>query len=59
MTLLIHETPLSSRPHEHWAHFRFSVIGSLLAPPTHLGQLQTVLLGILMLPVIGADFCHH
>jgi hypothetical protein len=31
----------------------------LLAAPTDRGQLQTVLLGILMLPVIGADFCHH
>jgi putative transposase len=28
------------RPHEHWAHFRFSVIGPLLAAPPSAGQLQ-------------------
>jgi len=29
-----------SRPHERWAHFRFSVIGTLLAAPPARGQLQ-------------------
>lgn len=28
------------RPHERWAHFRFSVIGPLLAAPPFSGQLQ-------------------
>lgn len=28
------------RPHERWAHFRFSVIGPLLAAPPSAGQLQ-------------------
>jgi putative transposase len=32
-----HET---NRPHERWAHFRFSVIGPLLAAPPERGQLQ-------------------
>ena len=32
--------PPSSRPHERWAHFRFSVIGALLAAPPARGQLQ-------------------
>ena len=32
-------SPLS-RPHERWAHFRFSVIGPLLAAPPAAGQLQ-------------------
>jgi transposase InsO family protein len=30
----------SSRSHERWAHFRFSVIGALLAAPPTRGQLQ-------------------
>jgi len=30
----------SSRSHERWAHFRFSVIGALLAAPPPRGQLQ-------------------
>ena len=30
----------SSRSHERWAHFRFSVIGALLAAPPDRGQLQ-------------------
>ncbi len=30
----------ASRPHERWAHFRFSVIGTLLAAPPARGQLQ-------------------
>lgn len=32
--------PQSSRSHERWAHFRFSVIGPLLAAPPQRGQLQ-------------------
>ncbi len=32
--------PQSSRSHERWAHFRFSVIGPLLAAPPARGQLQ-------------------
>src|SRR5215217_1979389 len=28
------------RPHERWAHFRFSVIGLLLAAPAARGELQ-------------------
>jgi len=32
--------PQSSRSHERWAHFRFSVIGALLAAPPDRGQLQ-------------------
>jgi len=35
--------PQSSRSHERWAHFRFSVIGSLLAAPPARGQLQVQL----------------
>ena len=31
------------RPHERWAHFRFSVIGPLLAAPPPRGQLQAQL----------------
>ena len=34
------ETSSNSRPHERWAHFRFSVIGPLLAAPPDRGQLQ-------------------
>lgn len=30
----------SSRSHERWAHFRFSVIGRLLAAPAERGELQ-------------------
>jgi hypothetical protein len=37
------ETSSSSRPHERWAHFRFSVIGPLLAAPPERGQLQAQL----------------
>jgi putative transposase len=36
-------TSSTSRSHERWAHFRFSVIGSLLAAPAARGQLQTQL----------------
>ena len=32
--------PQSLRSHERWAHFRFSVIGRLLAAPPERGQLQ-------------------
>ena len=32
--------PPTSRPHERWAHFRFSVIGPLLAAPPARGELQ-------------------
>jgi putative transposase len=32
--------PSDSRSHERWAHFRFSVIGPLLAAPPAKGQLQ-------------------
>ena len=32
--------PLLPRPHQRWAHFRFSVIGPLLAAPPPRGQLQ-------------------
>lgn len=38
--------PPSSRSHERWAHFRFSVIGSLLAAPPSRGQLQVQLEGL-------------
>jgi putative transposase len=38
--------PQSSRPHERWAHFRFSVIGPLLAAPPKRGQLQRQLEGL-------------
>ena len=34
------ETSSNPRPHERWAHFRFSVIGPLLAAPPDRGQLQ-------------------
>ena len=34
------EIPSATRPHERWAHFRFSVIGPLLAAPPERGQLQ-------------------
>src|SRR6266536_1973177 len=33
----------SPRSHERWAHFRFSVIGALLAAPPPRGQLQSQL----------------
>ncbi len=39
MNPMSHE-PLLPRPHEQWAHFRFSVIGPLLAAPPPRGQLQ-------------------
>lgn len=31
---------LNLRPHQRWAHFRFSVIGALLAAPPERGQLR-------------------
>ena len=34
------ETSSNSRPHERWAHLRFSVVGPLLAAPPPRGQLQ-------------------
>src|ERR1039457_2399051 len=34
------ETSSTSRSHERWAHFRFSVIGPLLAAPASRGELQ-------------------
>jgi hypothetical protein len=34
------EPTLSPRPHQRWAHFRFSVIGPLLAAPPAPGELQ-------------------
>ena len=34
------QDPQSCRSHERWAHFRFSVIGPLLAAPPDRGQLQ-------------------
>ena len=37
------ETSSYSRSHERWAHFRFSVIGPLLAAPPSRGQLQAQL----------------
>ena len=37
------ETSSTSRPHERWAHFRFSVIGALLAAPAPRGELQSQL----------------
>src|SRR5881296_1972831 len=37
------ETSSTSRFHERWAHFRFSVIGPLLAAPPARGQLQVQL----------------
>jgi transposase InsO family protein len=36
-------TSSTSRSHERWAHFRFSVIGPLLAAPPSRGQLQAQL----------------
>ena len=39
----MNETSSNSRPHERWAHFRFSVIGPLLAAPPSHGQLQAQL----------------
>jgi transposase InsO family protein len=36
----MNETSQNARPHERWAHFRFSVIGPLLAAPPARGQLQ-------------------
>jgi transposase InsO family protein len=36
-------TSPTSRSHERWAHFRFSVIGPLLAAPPSRGQLQSQL----------------
>ena len=37
------ETSSTARSHERWAHFRFSVIGPLLAAPPAPGQLQAQL----------------
>ena len=37
------ETLSNLRPHERWAHFRFSVVGPLLAAPPERGQLQAQL----------------
>lgn len=34
------EEPQNLRSHERWAHFRFSVIGPLLAAPPARGELQ-------------------
>jgi hypothetical protein len=34
------EPPQTDRSHERWAHFRFSVIGPLLAAPPARGELQ-------------------
>src|SRR5579862_5577948 len=39
----MNETSSNPRSHERWAHFRFSVIGPLLAAPPSRGQLQTQL----------------
>jgi hypothetical protein len=39
----VKETSSILRPHERWAHFRFSVIGPLLAAPPSRGQLQAQL----------------
>jgi putative transposase len=36
----VEKEPQSFRTHERWAHFRFSVIGPLLAAPPQRGQLQ-------------------
>jgi len=36
----VNDTSWTTRPHERWAHFRFSVIGPLLAAPPERGQLQ-------------------
>ena len=40
---LVNSTSSTLRPHERWAHFRFSVIGPLLAAPPDRGQLRTQL----------------
>jgi hypothetical protein len=40
MTHPVKETSPEARPHERWAHFRFSVIGPLLAAPPGRGELQ-------------------
>jgi transposase InsO family protein len=39
----VEKEPQGSRPIERWAHFRFSVIGPLLAAPAQRGQLQAQL----------------
>ena len=39
----MNQTSSATRPHERWAHFRFSVIGPLLAAPPGRGQLQAQL----------------
>jgi len=39
----VKDTSSILRPHERWAHFRFSVIGPLLAAPPSRGQLQAQL----------------
>jgi len=39
----MNQTSSTARSHERWAHFRFSVIGPLLAAPPSRGQLQTQL----------------
>ena len=43
MTHSAKPTSVTVRPHERWAHFRFSVIGALLAAPPAPGQLQAAL----------------
>jgi putative transposase len=43
MTHPMKETSSNLRPHERWAHFRFSVVGPLLAAPPERGQLQAQL----------------
>jgi putative transposase len=35
--------PDNASSHEHWAHFRFSVVGHLLAAPPPKGSLRTEL----------------
>lgn len=40
---LMEKEPQHSRSHDRWAHFRFSVIGPLLAAPPERGQLQAQL----------------
>ena len=40
MTHPVKETSSKLRSHERWAHFRFSVIGPLLAAPPSRGELQ-------------------
>jgi putative transposase len=39
----MNQEPPKGRSHQRWAHFRFSVIGPLLAAPPARGQLQTQL----------------